>query len=78
MANTMYNDVLVLARSGKDIYLGRASGSSEVGFKGEWINTQKNNSVTVYKELYGFNFMIVDDLIINNFMGASRILMKSQ
>lgn len=77
MANTVYNDVLVLARSGNDIYLGRATGSSEVGFKGKWINTQRDNSGTVYKELYGFDFMIVDDLMVDNFMGASRILMEA-
>lgn len=77
MANTVYNDVLVLARSGNDIYLGRASGSSDIGFKGKWINTQKNNSNMVYKELYGFDFLVVDDLIVNNFMGASHILMEA-
>lgn len=74
MASTMYNDVLVLARSGNDIYLGRATGSSSVGFKGTWINTQKDNSKAMYKELHGLDFIVVDDLIVNNFMGASRIL----
>lgn len=75
MVKRIYNDVLVLSNSGSDIYLGRASGSSEIGFTGRWINLSDKTQVVMDAEFFGGDFFVVDDLIVNNLLGATMKLM---
>lgn len=75
MVKRIYNDVLVLSNSGNDIYLGRASGSSEIGFTGRWINLGNKEQEVMEAEFFGGDFFVVDDLIVNNLLGATMKLM---